>query len=52
MISACFPFKPALQAMNAALNDADPGIVVPLLHLLGLTVAFGAVGRLALRRFA
>jgi ABC-2 type transport system permease protein len=52
VISACFPFKPALQAMNAALNDSDPGIVRPLIHLALLTVAFGAIGRLALRRFA
>ena len=52
VVSALFPFKPALQALNAAVNDADPGIAVPLLHLLVLTVAFTAIGRLALRRFA
>jgi ABC-type multidrug transport system permease subunit len=52
VISACFPFKPALQAMNAALNDSDPGILGPLIHLVVLTFAFGAIGRLALRRFA
>ncbi|MBA2342744.1 MAG: hypothetical protein H0V85_04700 [Thermoleophilaceae bacterium] len=46
-----FPFKPALDALNAALNDSG-GIVVPLLHLAALFVAFGAAARLALRRFA
>jgi len=50
-VSALFPFKPALDALNAALNDSG-GIVVPLLHLAALFVAFGAAARLALRRFA
>jgi ABC-2 type transport system permease protein len=49
-VSAAFPFKPALDALDAALNDAgDMG--GPLLHLAGLTLAFGALGRLALGRF-
>jgi len=39
VISALFPFKPALQAMNAALNDADPGLLGPLAHLAALTLA-------------
>ncbi len=51
VVSAVFPFKPTLQAMDAALNDTG-GIVAPLLHLLALFVAFGAASRLALRRFA
>jgi len=51
VISAVFPFKPALQALNAALNDADPGLLRPLAHLAGLTVGFGALARLSLRRF-
>ena len=50
-ISAVFPFKPALDALDAALNDAGD-IGGPLLHLAGLTLAFGALGRLALQRFA
>ena len=50
-ISALFPFKPALQALDAALNDADPGLPGPLLHLAALTVAFTGIARLALRRF-
>ena len=50
-VSAAFPFRPALDALDAALNDAGD-IGGPLLHLAGLTLAFGALGRLALGRFA
>ena len=50
-ISAAFPFKPALDALDAALNDAGD-LGGPLLHLAGLTLAFGALSRLALQRFA
>jgi ABC-type transport system involved in cytochrome c biogenesis permease component len=52
VVSALFPFKPALQALNAALNDADPGLLRPAAHLVALTLGFGAIARLALRRFA
>jgi ABC-2 type transport system permease protein len=51
VISALFPFKPTLNALDAALNDTG-GIVEPLLHLGALFLAFGAASRLALRRFA
>ena len=51
VVSALFPFKPALDALNAALNDADPGLLRPLLHLAALTLAFGALARLGLKRF-
>jgi ABC-2 type transport system permease protein len=50
-ISALFPFDPTLDAMDAALNDAGE-IVGPLIHLAVLTLAFGALARIALRRFA
>jgi ABC-type transport system involved in cytochrome c biogenesis permease component len=50
-ISAVFPFRPALDALDAALNDAGE-LGGPLLHLAALTVGFGLLGRLALRRFA
>jgi ABC-2 type transport system permease protein len=50
-VSAVFPFKPTLDALDAALNDAG-GLGGALLHLAALTVAFGALSRLALRRFA
>ena len=52
VISAAFPFKPALEAINTALNGSQPGLVGSLLHLLGLTAAFGVIARLALGRFA
>jgi ABC-2 type transport system permease protein len=52
VLTALFPFKPALQAMTAALDSAGPGIGGPLLHLVALTMAYGVIARLALRRFA
>jgi ABC-type multidrug transport system permease subunit len=51
VVSAAFPFKPALDALDAALNDSGE-IGVPLLHLGALCLAFGAISRLALKRFA
>jgi hypothetical protein len=51
VVSALFPFKPTLKAMNAALYDK--GDLVPaLLHLLALAAAFAVAARMALRRFA
>jgi len=50
-VSAAFPFGPALDALDAALNGTGP-LVGPLAHLAALAVAFGALARLALRRFA
>lgn len=52
VISALFPFKPALEAIDAAVNDAQPALGGSLLHLLALTIAFLVIARLALRRFA
>ncbi|MBA3865248.1 MAG: ABC transporter permease [Solirubrobacterales bacterium] len=52
IVTAIFPFKPALQAMTAALDSAGPGIAGPLAHLAVLTVAYSLLARLALRRFA
>jgi ABC-2 type transport system permease protein len=49
-ISFVFPFKAALQALDAAVNGASPGLGVSAAHLLGLTVLFGALARLGLRR--
>jgi ABC-2 type transport system permease protein len=50
-ISAAFPFKPTLHALDAALNDSG-GLAGPLVHLGVLVLVFGALGRLGLRRFA
>jgi ABC-type Na+ efflux pump permease subunit len=49
-ISFVFPFKPALQALDAAVNGASPAIGLTLVHLAVLTVAFTALARLGLRR--
>ena len=51
VVSALFPFKATLQAMDNALNDTGQSLAGPLLHLVGLTAGFGALARLALRRF-
>jgi ABC-2 type transport system permease protein len=51
VISALFPFKPALQALDAALNDSG-SLGIALLHLAALFVGFATLSRLALRRFA
>ncbi len=51
-VNFVLPFKWALQALDAAINDAEPSLGVPLVHLAILTVAFTGVARLALRRFA
>jgi ABC-type transport system involved in cytochrome c biogenesis permease component len=49
-ISALFPFKPTLDALDAALNDSGE-LLAPLAHLTALFLAFAAIARLALRRF-
>jgi ABC-2 type transport system permease protein len=51
-ITALFPFKPALEAITAALDETGSDIGGPLLHLVALFVAYAALARLALRRFA
>jgi ABC-2 type transport system permease protein len=52
VITALFPFKPALEAITAALEAGNGSIGGPLLHLAILIVAYGLIARLALRRFA
>jgi ABC-2 family transporter protein len=49
-ISFVFPFKAALQALDAAVNGASPSLPGPLLHLAVLTAVFGLLARLGLRR--
>ncbi len=49
-VSFVFPYKAALQALDAAVNSASPGIGVSIAHLLGLTLLFGVLARLGLRR--
>ncbi|HEY7952861.1 MAG TPA: ABC transporter permease [Solirubrobacteraceae bacterium] len=49
-ISVVFPFKAALQALDAAVNGAEPAIGGSLAHLAGLTLLFGVLARVGLRR--
>ena len=50
-VSAIFPFKPTLDALESALGRSG-GIAAPLVHLAVLTLAYGALARTALRRQA
>lgn len=50
VISFVFPFKAALQALDAAVNGASPGLAVSIAHLAGLTLLFGVLARVGLRR--
>jgi ABC-type transport system involved in cytochrome c biogenesis permease component len=50
VISALFPFKPALEAIDAALNDAG-GMGRALAHLAALVVGWSLIARAALTRF-
>jgi ABC-2 type transport system permease protein len=49
-VSAVFPFKPTLDALDAALNDSGT-MLGPLLHLAALFALFGVASRVALQRF-
>ena len=51
-VAFVFPFRAALQAISNAFSGAAPGIGWPLVHLAVLALAFGALARLAMRRFA
>lgn len=50
VVSALFPFRPALDALSAGL-DAAGSIGPPLLHLAILIAAYGVLARVALTRF-
>jgi ABC-2 type transport system permease protein len=51
VLTALFPFKPALHAMTGSLDSAGPSVGTALLHLAALAAAYGVIARLALRRF-
>jgi hypothetical protein len=51
LVTALFPFKPALQAMTGALDPGGPSIAAALGHLAILIGAYGLLARFALRRF-
>ncbi|HSZ06744.1 MAG TPA: ABC transporter permease [Solirubrobacteraceae bacterium] len=48
-ISFVFPFKAALQALDAAVNGASPAIGLTLVHLAVLAGVFAALARVGLR---
>jgi ABC-type multidrug transport system permease subunit len=47
-ISFVFPYKAALQALDAAVNRSSPGLGVSLAHLLALAALFAVLARLGL----
>ena len=49
-ISFVFPFKAALQALDAAVNGASPSLGGSLVHLAVLALALGALARVGLAR--
>jgi ABC-2 type transport system permease protein len=50
VVSFVFPYKAALQALDTAVNGASPSIGISIAHLVGLTLLFGVLARLGLRR--
>jgi ABC-type transport system involved in cytochrome c biogenesis permease component len=52
VVSALFPFKATLQALDGALNAGGPSLLTPLAHLAAIAVVYVGLARLALRRFA
>lgn len=49
-ISYAFPFKSALQALDAAVNGASPAIGLLLVHLAVLAAVFAVLARVGLQR--
>lgn len=52
VISAVFPFDPALRALQGALDAAGPSVPVAILHLVALAAVYGVLARVAIRRLA
>jgi ABC-2 type transport system permease protein len=52
VITAVFPFRPALDAITGALDVDGPAVGEEVVHLLILTAAYAVLARLALRRLA
>jgi len=49
-VSFVFPFKAALEALDAAVTQSSPGLPISLVHLAALVALFGALARVGLRR--
>jgi len=52
VVTALFPFDPALRALTGALDAGGPAVGIAIVHLAILTVAYGALARIAVRRLA
>ncbi|HEX2127758.1 MAG TPA: ABC transporter permease [Solirubrobacterales bacterium] len=52
VVRSLFPFEAALDAMEGALDAAGPDVPGALARLAAIVVVYGALARLALRRFA
>jgi ABC-2 type transport system permease protein len=50
VVSAIFPFKAALEAVDAAVNRSSPSLWAALGHIALLVLGFGALARVGLRR--
>ncbi len=48
VVSGLFPFKPTLRALDGAINGGE--LLLPIVHLLVLTITYGVVARIGLRR--
>ena len=51
VVTALFPFDPALRALTGALDASGPSIGIAIVHLAILVVAYGAIARITVRRF-
>ena len=49
-VSGLFPFKPALRALDGAINGGE--LLLPIVHLLALALGYFLAARASLRRFA
>jgi ABC-2 type transport system permease protein len=52
IVTGAFPFDPALRALSSALESGGPSLLAAIAHLAILTLAYGALARVALRRLA
>ena len=52
VVRALFPFDPALDAIEGALDEAGPAVGLAVIHLAAIGAAYALLARLALRRFA
>jgi len=51
VVTAAFPFRPALDALTGGLELSGPSVWLPMLHLVILVAVYSGLARLALRRF-